>query len=75
MELLDEQGRIDLLYITKKELEIPVNKSKTGKKSFQKIEEIKKRWKGYVEDLYDKDGKPTLEQFYLKEEKNYEINE
>ena len=26
-------------------------------------EEIKKRLKDYIEDLYDKDGKPMLEQF------------
>ena len=33
-------------------------------------EEIKTRWREYIEDLYGNDGKPILEQFNL-EEKDY----
>ena len=36
---------------------------------------IKKRWKECIKDIYDKDGKPKLEQFNLKEEENGGIDE
>ena len=37
--------------------------------------ENKKRWKEYIEDLYDKDGQPIVEQFNLDEEEQLEIDE
>ena len=38
-------------------------------------EEIKKRWKENIEDLYDKDGRPILHQFKLEEEEKVGIDE
>ena len=38
-------------------------------------EEIKKRWREYIEDQYYNDGKPILEQFNLEEEENIGIDE
>ena len=35
----------------------------------------KKRWKEYIEDLYDKHGKPNLDQFNFEEEENVGIDE
>ena len=38
-------------------------------------EEIKKKQKNYIQDIYDKDGKLLLEQLNLEEEENFEIDE
>ena len=38
-------------------------------------EEIKRRWKEYVEDLYDNKGKPSMEDFYLEVEDNVKIDD
>ena len=82
LELLERQGRIDLLYARIKE----ITEEKKARNICKQIknregellkdpEEIKKRWKEYIEDLYDKDGKPILEQFNLEEEENVGIDE
>ena len=33
-------------------------------------DEIKRRWREYIEDLYDKSGKPAMEDFMLESEKD-----
>ena len=73
---------IDLLYARIKEITV----EKKARNIYKKIknregellkdtEEIIKRWKEYIEDLYDKDGKPILEQFNLEEKENFQIDE
>ena len=82
MELLERQGKIDLLYARI----IEITKEKKARNICKQIknrvgelpkdpDKIKKRWKEYIEDLYDKDGKPKLEQFNLEEEENVGIDE
>ncbi|CAF4593499.1 unnamed protein product, partial [Didymodactylos carnosus] len=38
-------------------------------------EDIKGRWKEYVEELYDKKGKPKVEDFNMEKEENVGIDE
>lgn len=39
------------------------------------IEEVKIRWKEYVEDLYNKNGKPDMEDFNLEDESQVECDQ
>ena len=72
----DKRGRSDLLYQEVRQL------TRTGKKLGTKnitinnkdgelkteLSEVKERWREYVEDLYDKAGKPVEGDFELEEE-------
>jgi Reverse transcriptase (RNA-dependent DNA polymerase) len=72
----DKRGRSDLLYQEVRQL------TRTGKKLGTKnitinnkdgelkteLNEVKERWREYVEDLYDKAGKPVEGDFELEEE-------
>ena len=72
----DRRGRSDLLYQevrqltrTDKKVEtknITIN-SKDGELKTG-VSEVKERWKEYIEELYDKEGKPVFEDFDLEEE-------
>ena len=74
LEELDRRGRSDLMYKKVKILKgwtKPVRNG--GIKDAQgelmsEPEEIKKRWKRYIEVLYNKDGKPSEVDFQLEEE-------
>ena len=65
LEELDARGRSDLVYAKVKKLSAKKNvssKSTTIKDDTGKLltdpEEVRKRWKEYIEMLYDKNGKP-----------------
>jgi len=72
----DRGGRSDILYSEVSKL------TRTGKKSVMKnatindkngelmtdFEDVKTRWKEYVEELYDQKKKPLIEAFHLEEE-------
>ena len=68
MELIERQGRIYLLYAMIKEI-IDEKKARNICKQIREgellkdPEEIKVRWKDYIEDLYENGGKPKLKQF------------
>ena len=75
MEELDKGGRSDLMYKKVKTLTglHKVRNKNGGIKDEQgelmsEPEEIKKRWKRYIEVLYNKDGKPSEIDFQLEEE-------
>jgi len=70
---MDKRGRLDLMYARVKE----VNKRRNCKSNAIKDkdgtlltepEEIQRRWQEYMETLYDKDGKPKLEDMIAEEE-------
>jgi len=75
LEELERSGRADLMYAKVKEL---TKKNTTGNRSssikdsrgnlLTEPEEIRNRWKEYVEVLYDKNGKPSVEDIGLEEE-------
>src|SRR5207244_13257674 len=65
LEELDARGRSDLVYAKVKKLSAKKNvssKSTTIKDDTGKLltdpEEVRKRWKEYIEMLYDENGKP-----------------
>ena len=72
----DKRGRSDLMYYEVSRL------TETGKTSstrsvaindrsdelLTETEEVKMRWKEYIEELYDKSNKPKIENFDLEEE-------
>ena len=73
LEEMDKRGRLDLMYARVKE----VNKRRNCKSNAIKDkdgtlltepEEIQRRWQEYMETLYDKDGKPKLEDMIAEEE-------
>ena len=76
LEWMEKQGRTDLMYARIKEL---TECGKHGKPNCKPIkgkggemlkepEDIKRRWKEYVEDLYDKKGKPQIQDFVMEDE-------
>ena len=75
LEELDRGGRSDLMYRRIKTLtgQDKIKNKNEGIKDEQgelrsEPEEIKNRWKRYIEVLYDKDGKPSEADFQLEEE-------
>lgn len=77
LEELDSRGRSDLVYAKVKQL---TWKDKSAGRStaikdldgnlLTEPEEVRKRWKDYVESLYDKEGKPKPEEMQLECEDN-----
>jgi len=77
LEELDSRGRSDLVYTKVKQL---TGKDKSTSRSaaikdldgnlLTEPEEVRKRWKDYVEILYDKEGKPKPEDMQLEGEDN-----
>src|SRR6218665_1304361 len=74
LEEMDKRGRSDLMYARSKE--VAVNKRRHCKSNairdsdgalLTEPEEIQRRWKEYRETLYDKDGKPKLEDMDVEE--------
>src|ERR1700761_8151060 len=83
LELLEKQGRTDLMYAHIKKL-TENKKTRNGNCKcikdkagivLKEPEEIKRRWKEYIEDLYDNKGKPSMEEFYLEVEDNVKIDD
>jgi len=80
LEYLEKRGKIELMYTRIREL-TEGKKVRSGAKQIkdknglvlQELEEIKVRWKEYIEDLYDKKGRPKMEEVLLEEEN--EVNE
>ena len=73
LEELVRGGRSDLMYDKVKQLmgqNRSLNKSSgikdDGGKLVTEPEEIKNRWKQYVETLYDRDGKPTMSEMEIE---------
>ena len=83
MEELDRGGRSDLMY---KKVKTQTGLDKVRSQSggikdelgelMSEPEEIKKRWKRYIEVLYsyNKDGKPSEVDFQLEEESTVELD-
>jgi hypothetical protein len=79
----DNRGRSDLLYYEVGRL--TKTRSETGKRNtaindkkgklVTELDEVKMRWKEYIEDLYGKDNKPTFEKLQLEEEEQVESDE
>ena len=46
-----------------------------GNKPKNKSEEVRERWKQLIESLYDKDGKPKVENLHVEEEKKLKEDE
>src|SRR5688572_8999728 len=79
----DRMGRSDLLYQEVRQL------TRTGKKTGTKniaindkngelkteVKDVKERWKEYVEELYDKYGKPLEEDFEVENESMVESDQ
>ena len=79
MEELDKGARSDLMYKKVKTLTgLDKVRNKNGGikdelgELMSEPEEIKKRWKRYIEVLYNKDGKPSEVDFQLEEESTVE---
>ena len=41
----------------------------------EREEDIMSRWKEYVEELYDKDGRPTIDEIKIEEEEDVQVDE
>ena len=74
LELLDKKGRTDIIYaqikkITEeKKAKSKICSIKNEGKLLTEAEEIRGRWKQYIEELYDKEGKPTEEELKIEDE-------
>ena len=74
LEELDGMGRADLVYAKVKKLTTKqnVSRSTTIKDDTRRLitepEEVRRRWKEYVEVLYDKNGKPKPEDIDMESE-------
>jgi len=78
LEQLDKDGRSDLLYRKVREITKRPNRKilagirdKEGN-NVNDPEKVGERWKEYIEELYDKEGKPTEEESNLEEENDTE---
>jgi len=83
LEEYDKRGRSDLLYQEVNKLtkarkkagaKIAAINDKDGKLKTE-MNEVKERWKEYIEELYDKDGKPVEGDFELEEENMIESDQ
>ena len=80
MEELNSKGRSDLVYAKVAKLtwnKRVVNKSGTvvaddAGNRITEPEEVRERWRVYTEQLYDKDGKPKLEELQIEEAEEVE---
>lgn len=80
LELLERHGKTEILYRIIKDL-TEEKKAKSNSKCIKdnngvilkEPDEIKSRWREYIEELYDKSGKPGLEEFNLEREET--VNE
>jgi len=77
LEELDGRGRSDLVYAKVNKLSTKSKSSGRGTairddtgKLLTEPEQIRKRWKEYIELLYDKDGKPMPEDMGIESEDN-----
>jgi hypothetical protein len=77
IEEMNNKGRSDLMYAKVKQLTWNknsynriVNINDGAGKMLEDPAEIKKRWKEYIEQLYDRNGKPSMEEMSLEEESN-----
>ena len=80
LEELDRRGRSDLVYEKVRQLSkrnVSIAKGATAIKGsdgnmITEADEVRRRWKEYIEVLYDKRGKPTQEEMELENECNLE---
>ncbi|CAF1140811.1 unnamed protein product [Didymodactylos carnosus] len=81
LELLNKQGKADLVYSMVKKL----TGSKKAQSNIHTIKNkdgtlltdpklVRQRWKEYIEELYDQDGKPTEEEIDLESEMDVEVD-
>src|SRR6476661_4071843 len=82
LELLERQGKTEQLYRIIKEL-TEEKKARSNSKSIRdkhgvilkEPDEIKRRWREHIEELYDKGGKPGMEEFKLENEEDVDEDE
>src|SRR6476469_9345300 len=82
LELLERQGKMEQVYRITKDL-TEEKKARSNSKSIKdkngvilkEPDEIKRRWREYIEELYDKGGKPGIEEFKLESEKDVDEDE
>src|SRR6267154_812637 len=82
LEELDSKGRADLVYAKVANLtwkKKVANKSASVKDDAGNIvtepEEVRERWRQYIESLYDRDGKPKIEDIQVEEREEVDEEE